>query len=264
MDKSRIKNVLGYDLTPRLPRVGHISTGERGPDGQPRPLGHFRFVPVPGMERLMDEWVQLFGTKPREFTGRVVRLDLRREIWGRSKSGRSYLLHVCDGEHVLMVFDRQSQKLVRAPEGTKCDRRKCKPTLRVDLIMDGFPGIVSMILAGVYSINEIVGADMAAGLEGKVIRFYMTDREITVTKKDGGKMRRTISVVHAWPESETEPETVDIVAEPDEAEIVVDVETGEILDDVEAETGEAMPGAADGAELPEYQTLDQAIADLWG
>jgi len=227
MNKNVIERVLGYAPRPRLPVVAHIGTGELAKNGRPVALGHFRFSPVPGApDDVADAWVQAFGTAPRSFVARVKSMRLQREIWGRSKAGNSVLLHVCDGEHVLLEFNRTTRRLEPPTEEKRCDRSKCKPALHISLTVEGISGIVMLDVSGIYSINNIVAADAAVGgLVDRRVRFFLTKRPIRIQQSNGDVMQRIIDVIQVWPLDEP------AAAATDENTIIVDSLTGEILAD---------------------------------
>ena len=262
------EKVLGYSLTPRLPRVGRIGTGDVDERGKPYALGYFRFVPAEGMEGLFDEWARKFGATPREFEGVVTRIVLRREVWGKSRAGNRFLLHVCDGEHVQLEFDREQGKLIPAPPGTRCNRERCKPTLAVDIVIDGFPGVVRMGISGIYSINEMVATAMTFGtLEGRLCKFFMLKRTITVTTKDGKRIKREIDVVNVWPLSADPAQAKE--AEEEAETMVVDPETGEIIESLDYDdAADAVLAAVDDETDDDTETApvdaEQAHADIFG
>lgn len=191
------------EYKPRLPRLGWIVTGEKTASG-PKALGYFRFRPARGFEGLglEEAFYAAFGQKPRQlpviFPAGFTHMTFRREEWGSGPSG-PYLKHACDGQHVLIRYERGVGQVLHPVDAegnpVPCpylnlpeNERRCQPRLRLNFILPGlaWQGMVTLSISSRISISRITASYLAyqtlhnPAEEGARAMLIMREEHITV------------------------------------------------------------------------------------
>jgi len=184
---------------PGFPIIGTLRKGAPRPADGRRPggdLDHFRFVAAVDKEELEADFKAKYGPKPASieviFLGKNVddNFTAWQEEWTASK-----LVHRCDGENVVLIYDTETQKYRRDP-GIKCDGRNCKPSGRLNVWLPRLEraGLVTVVTSSIHDIGALhsnlsAAMQLQGDLRGIPFVLIRNPRMISVPGGKDGRMR---------------------------------------------------------------------------
>ena len=184
---------------PGFPIIGSLRKGAPRPTDGKRPgldLNHFRFVASVDNEELEADFREKYGPKPSSieviFLGKNVddNFTAWQEEWSASK-----MIHRCDGENVVLLYDNKTQRYKRDP-GIKCDGAKCKPSGRLNVWLPRLEraGLVTVVTSSIHDIGALhsnlsAAMQLQGDLRGIPFMLYRNPRKISVPDGKGGRVR---------------------------------------------------------------------------